>query len=168
MNLGSVCRVSAILPLLMALGCSGGGKPIKVEGKVTLDGKPLPEALIQFLPEGEQGGPPANGLSGTDGTFRLTTFNSGDGALPGTYKVTVTVGTEEDSSHADLKGQGGEGTDPSKMMGAMKDYQGKNKKPGPKKSSLPASYSDPKKTTLKQVIPPPDGKVILELRSSGS
>src|SRR5262245_12253374 len=106
MNLGSVCRVSAILPLLMALGCSGGGKPIKVEGKVTLDGKPLPEALIQFLPEGEQGGPPANGLSGTDGTFRLTTFNSGDGALPGTYKVTVTVGTEEDSSHADLKGQG--------------------------------------------------------------
>ena len=152
-----------VLPLLLTLGCSGGEKPIKVEGEVKLDGKPLENAMILFTPEDK--GTPASGTSGSDGSFRLTTYSSGDGIKPGTYKVTVTL--------TDLVT--GDGTqapnmnDPKAMAEAMKKFAEKNKnKPAAKKPSLPASYSDVSKTTLKQVIPPPEGKIVLDLRSSGS
>src|SRR6266511_1250628 len=93
MNARISCRVLALLPLLVGLGCSGGGKPVKVEGVATLDGKPLPAAMIQFIPDG--GGVPANGVTGTDGTFRLTTYSSSDGAMPGTYKVLVSLAASD-------------------------------------------------------------------------
>src|SRR5438046_2180107 len=68
--------------LLAQAGCGGaGGKPVKVEGVVTLDGKPLDRALVSFIPVA-QGGHQANGQTGLDGTFHLTTYTSGDGALP--------------------------------------------------------------------------------------
>jgi hypothetical protein len=162
MNAGFLWRGLAILPLLAALGCSGGGKPVKVEGMVTLDGKALPGAMVQFVPDGEKG-IGAAGVTGTDGSFRLTTFSSGDGVLPGTYKVLVSLPGSEDESGSQINPE-----DKKAMIDAMKQHMEKSKKPKPKKPSLPVTYSDPKKTTLKQVIPPPDGKVTLDLRSSGS
>lgn len=155
--------VLALLPLLVALGCSGSGRPVKVNGVVTLDGKPLPNAMVSFINEDEKG-PPANGGTGSDGTFRLTTYSSGDGALPGTYKVTVSLAPEEEQ--VDLA-SGERGSDPAKMMAAMKAVRDKARKPGPKKANLHPTYSDLKKTTLKQIIPSPDGKVVLDLKTGG-
>src|SRR5262245_12374499 len=71
-----------------ALGC-GQGKTVKVEGVVTLDGKPLPAATVTFVPDGN--GRAASGRTDQDGIFRLTTFRTDDGAVPGEYKVTVVV-----------------------------------------------------------------------------
>jgi HEAT repeat protein len=70
-------------------GCRGQGKPVKVEGSLTLDGKPFSGATITFVPA-EGSGRSASGLSEQDGSFRLTTFKPDDGALPGEYKITVT------------------------------------------------------------------------------
>src|SRR5262249_50056903 len=69
-------------------GC-GGKKPVKVEGTVTLDGEPLAGVTVSFRPKGDETGRSANGMTGSDGTFRLTTFMPNDGALPGEYTIVV-------------------------------------------------------------------------------
>jgi hypothetical protein len=77
----------ALAFLLLAWGC-GSAKPVKVEGIVLLDGKPVEGATVSFVPDGETGRP-ADALTGPDGVFRLNTFSPEDGALPGDYRVVV-------------------------------------------------------------------------------
>jgi len=81
----------ALVPLVLLVvpGCGGKGKPVRVNGSVTLDGKPLAGATVTFVPAGAARGRMAGGITDGDGQFRLTTFAEGDGALPGEYKVTV-------------------------------------------------------------------------------
>lgn len=69
------------------LGC-GPTRPetAPVAGRVTFQGKPVAEGMITFLPEH---GRPAIGAIGPDGGYRLTTFETGDGAPPGKYTVTI-------------------------------------------------------------------------------
>jgi len=145
------------LPLAAALGCGPAGLT-RVSGKVTLDGQPLSGAMVQFIPE--EGGNPANGVTGSDGSFRLSTYSTGDGARPGTYKVLVQLVDENAAGVAPP-----DPSDPKGMMDAMKKFKesSASKKKG---KNLPATYSDPKKSTLKQVVPP-TGEVLLELRSTG-
>jgi hypothetical protein len=82
--------VAFSMVLLMGLfaGCSN---LVAVQGEVTLDGKPLPNAKVMFMPKG--GGRPAEGTSDAGGKFRLTTNQPLDGAAPGEYVVTVTART---------------------------------------------------------------------------
>ena len=70
---------------LLATGCGSKNKLHKVEGTVTYDGKPLAGATVQFVPL-DSNGTTANGMTGDDGSFRLTTHSTGDGAKPGDYK----------------------------------------------------------------------------------
>src|SRR5205823_4984131 len=86
--------VLAFALLGIGTGCRQARKTYKVEGLVTLDGKPLAGATVSFLPEA-QDGQPAAGLTGRDGVFRLQTFYPGDGALPGSYKIVVTKSDDE-------------------------------------------------------------------------
>jgi hypothetical protein len=93
----------AVLALAIASGLAGGcsGPDIQfVEGVVTLDGKPLPQAIICFTPD--DGGLPATGMTAQDGSFRLSATQGGQfgrGTTPGTYTVTVSklvrLGTPE-------------------------------------------------------------------------
>ena len=85
--------------LALTLGGCGSDRPqtIPVSGTVTLDGSPIEGAIVGFTPTG--GGRPATGTTDTSGKFTLTTFEDGDGALPGTHTVTVTK----------MKSSGGEG-----------------------------------------------------------
>jgi hypothetical protein len=71
--------------LVGGLGC--GGKAVETEGVVTLDGRPVEAAVVRFLPE-QRGGTPATGLTGKDGTFRLSSPHEG-GVWPGDYRVVV-------------------------------------------------------------------------------
>ncbi len=80
--------------LLLVFGCGQPGhQPVPVSGKVTLDGKPLPEAHVRLIGEGFD--PPLvqnpNGYTDADGSFKLTYLTNGDGAPPGKYKVVVTL-----------------------------------------------------------------------------
>jgi hypothetical protein len=71
----------------IAAGC-GDGRParVPVSGKVLIDGKPLTFGAVRFTPvEGR----PATGELDADGLFSLSTFESGDGAVPGAHAVTV-------------------------------------------------------------------------------
>ncbi|MGY8768664.1 MAG: carboxypeptidase-like regulatory domain-containing protein [Pirellulales bacterium] len=69
------------------LGCGSGSSTVPVQGIVTLDGETVEGATIAFTPV--EGGRLCTGATDASGTFKLTTKKSGDGAMPGSYKVTV-------------------------------------------------------------------------------
>jgi len=77
-------------------GCGGvdSAKPkvYPVSGKVTKKGQPLTAGEVMFTPSGGPEGASghiATGQIGSDGSYTLTTFNTGDGAVLGKHKVTV-------------------------------------------------------------------------------
>jgi hypothetical protein len=77
-----------IIVLCMALSGCGRGRPATatVGGRVTYRGKPVPSGRIAFQPEE---GRLAMGTLGPDGSYTLTTFQPGDGALLGKHRVTI-------------------------------------------------------------------------------
>lgn len=74
--------------LLATAGCSGG-KRSPVAGKVTFQGKTVNGGSLTFTPQGE--GKPATATIQSDGTFNAGSTEEGDGAAPGTYRVTYSA-----------------------------------------------------------------------------
>ncbi len=92
--------------LLAAAGC-GAQQPgtYPVRGKVTYpDGTPVTAGMVEFEPS-QKGGVPlserynARGRIHEDGSYSLTTFREGDGAVPGRHRVIV----QEPYPDADLE-----------------------------------------------------------------
>lgn len=69
-------------------GCGGGPRVVPVQGTVQFEGKPLRYGSVMFQPESGQ---PARGTIQPDGSFVLTTYNKGDGAVVGTHRVRITA-----------------------------------------------------------------------------
>lgn len=73
------------------LGCGsasvGPVSTLPVKGKVTYKGTPITSGQIRFEPEGM--GREAHGEIQPDGSFELTTYSSGDGAVPGAHRVSI-------------------------------------------------------------------------------
>ena len=146
----------AVLPAaLLAAGCAGGGtaQPVKVRGVVKLDDKPIEGAMVVFLPADSKSGHNAQGVTRGDGSFQLSTYRDGDGALPGEYKVVVQY-NEGVAAPA--------GNDMKSAMTGMQANM--KKKQGPAKIVIPAQYSDPGQTKLRQKVPA-DGDVTFDLKS---
>lgn len=91
-----------ILALAVALtltsGCARTKERVKswsgdVQGRVRLDGKPMPGGTITFLPDQSAGDEirPGVGRIDRDGTYRIGNSNTVEptGVRPGEYKVTV-------------------------------------------------------------------------------
>jgi len=77
------------LPILIGCGSSSGlPKTYQVTGKVTLKGKPVEGAIVTFI--SDQKTKEAVGSTNANGEYKLSTFGPGDGALPGSYKITIT------------------------------------------------------------------------------
>jgi hypothetical protein len=73
-------------------GCAPAESLIPVEGKITLDGKPLTKGSVIFHPDASKGNATLNQPHGEidpSGTYRLFTQRDRDGAPPGWYKVSV-------------------------------------------------------------------------------
>lgn len=68
--------------LALCIGC--GPAPVAVEGDVRLDGKPLDEAAILFVPLNAERQKTGTAIQG--GTYHLP---AADGLLPGTYRVEI-------------------------------------------------------------------------------
>lgn len=81
-----VVLVSAVLA-----GCGGGPLPTyEAGGTVTFpDGKPLSGGWVEFQPVEAPLSVGARGEIQPDGTFRLGTFESGDGAIEGEHRALV-------------------------------------------------------------------------------
>ncbi len=84
--------------ITVAAGC--GGPPTLqteyVEGLVTVDGEPVADAIVTFVPVTEGQGASATGMTNAQGIYKLTATVTGDvaatpeaGTLPGEYHVGV-------------------------------------------------------------------------------
>jgi len=86
-NVGLVVAIATVSGLS---GCGGGPRLVPVTGNVTLNGKPLGEAGIVFIPDASN----TEGLAGNDqtgpaGNYKAMTQGR-SGLVPGKYKVVIT------------------------------------------------------------------------------
>lgn len=124
---------------LLVLGCGGPSdapEVAPVSGTLTVKGQPKGDLNVVFYPE--SGGRPATGITAADGTFTLTTLNTGDGAPVGTCKVAVTGGATEAI---------GETGPPMPGMEGYAEYM------KAQAEAIDPKYSDPAKSGLVYTVP---------------
>jgi hypothetical protein len=81
-----------IVVCLLVSGCSEGGPEIAgVKGKVTMDGKPLANAAVVFVPEK---GRPAGARTDAEGNYELTFTEGRKGTMPGVNKVRISTAAD--------------------------------------------------------------------------
>lgn len=89
-----------VAPIVVTCFLSGcGSEYATVTGKITLDGQPLPNATVSFMPEDDEGRP-SFGRTGADGRYSLQETNRVTGALPGKYTVRITTYVEGNPDEA--------------------------------------------------------------------
>ena len=91
--------IGCFVLVALLVGCGETGdtnrpKTVPVTGSVTYNGQPVEGATVTFV-TGGSGGRGALGTTDASGKFQLTTFEAGDGAIPGSYKVTIAKTTGE-------------------------------------------------------------------------
>src|SRR5439155_4989622 len=148
MNRPAKLALSILVTVRIVLtGCSNSSRPstYPVTGTVTLQGKPVAGAAITFVPTGSEG-EAASAITDPDGKYALTTWQAGDGARPGEYRVKVSK--QEQTT-----------VDPSKMVRNLsieeeqKIYVEKKKAPPPAKSLVPSKYQDESSSGLSHTVP---------------
>ncbi|MFO0791361.1 MAG: hypothetical protein U0805_18020 [Pirellulales bacterium] len=90
----NICDLYAHRILILAVsaaalvlgGCNRGPQMGQVSGKVLLNGQPLKFGTVAFQPPSGQ---PSIGDIQNDGTFSLSTYRPGDGAIVGHHRVRV-------------------------------------------------------------------------------
>ncbi len=79
--------MSVLLAICMVVGCGQSGPEIaRVHGTVTLDGKPLPGAVIMFVPVS---GRPSASETDANGRYVLEFSAGRKGAIPGMNRVEI-------------------------------------------------------------------------------
>lgn len=126
----------ALIPAALALalvagaGCGGSStehpETVPVKGTVSYQGKPLTSGTISFVSDTGQ---TASGSIGSDGSYTLSTFAEGDGAVLGHHKVSVVA----DDQPGDI------------MPGSSPGYK-------PTKAVVPKKYNDPGSSTLEATV----------------
>jgi len=120
-------------------GCGGSvvrPEMAQVQGSVTYRGKKIDKGLVTYTPvnsSGVSGGTNALGPIESDGSYSLTTFNTGDGAILGQHVVTVSVPSQDIRELNKPKADG--------SIAYILP-----------KSAIPARYSDSTKSPLRQTV----------------
>jgi len=128
---------------LILAGCGGGGsdsdrpETVPATGTVTLQGQPVEGANVAFVAESAEG---RGAVATTDesGHFELTTFEPGDGAIPGKYKVKISKTVTEGGL--------------SQEQAQAYDEKGLPHPPTRTKELLPPMYKDPNKSGLTEEV----------------
>ncbi|MEO1990508.1 MAG: carboxypeptidase-like regulatory domain-containing protein [Pirellulales bacterium] len=126
-SLAWICAVIVITTVLAGCG-SKGPSVYSVTGTVTVDGTPLPNVQVAFLPT-ESNRQASLGVTDASGKFDLT-YGSSDrkGAEPGSYKVVLTQLSNETEEEA------------------MARYSGSGAPEAEQKQSFPTEYASPEQT----------------------
>ena len=87
-------RLAASLAVALGLigcGSSNGLSLGRVSGTITYKGEPIKRGTVIFMPDESKGlvGPAAMGTIGSDGSYVMTTEQTGDGAMIGLHKVGI-------------------------------------------------------------------------------
>jgi hypothetical protein len=110
----------------MVVGCGGetGPEVYPVAGTVLYRGEPVEGAVVAF--QSENATKLATGTTDPQGRFELSTYEPGDGAVPGKHKVTVTKIAQA--------GGGSSGT------ASMEEAYQSTQAPAEAKNQLPSKY----------------------------
>ena len=90
----------ALMVALLPAGCGGSHKTPPVSGRITLEGKPLANAMVSFVPVapvGDKNRPPSSvGITDADGRYSLVLNGDPEttGAMVGKHKVMITLGAQ--------------------------------------------------------------------------
>jgi hypothetical protein len=80
-------RLALVVGTLGIIGCSDSPSTYAVAGKIEFDdGTPFGAGFVIFNPDH---GPAPRATVGEDGTFALSTFEPGDGAPTGKYRIAI-------------------------------------------------------------------------------
>jgi hypothetical protein len=138
--------------LVGIVGCpaTGPARPTtyEVTGTVMYNGAAVDGAVVSFSPKGE--GHAATGTTDASGAFSLTTFESGDGAVPGSYAVTVYKtegGGIDDSAIPEVSEE-----DPGAAYEAMEAMGAEGEAETEAKDLLPVKYKNPDTSGLDQEV----------------
>jgi hypothetical protein len=145
--------------LMTLCGCGGNAGYETVRGEVRLDGEPVPEAAVAFVPE-DPHGEGATGYTDENGRFVMKSHFA-DGVKPGKYKVRIEALAEKPPptkgmSEIMAEKYAGGGKD---SKGAAKDAKAaynemtKGSTSKRKRLATPAIYNDIDKTPLRADVP---------------
>jgi hypothetical protein len=124
-------RLGVFVSLLAAVGCGTKTKLVQVEGTVKQKGKPMPEIMVEFLPDAKDG-MRSIGKTDENGHFVLATDDNEPGVVPGKHRVIV----------RDLGVFGG------KFLGRKLEHAGEKGGPVLKPNRVPDNYTTALKTPL--------------------
>ena len=147
---------------LLLTGCNSGEGRVqthKVKGKVTYNGSPVASATVTFAPQ-EKGTPTAMGITDAQGMYTLTTYDSGDGAGAGLYKVLVYKMDQAAASTPSAPAHDPTGAGPSGAPSHSGPKGGQKKAGG---SLLPEKYMKADTTTLTKNVVGGENEINLEL-----
>lgn len=81
--------LTALILVFASAGCGSSGPEIAyVTGRVTMDGRPLANATVVFIPEN---GRPAGASTDSDGNYVLNFTEGRRGAIPGKNAIRITT-----------------------------------------------------------------------------
>lgn len=143
--------VALITLLFLIPGCGKRGLKglVSCSGVVTLDGAPVEGANILFATKGSGAkSASASAITDAEGKFQLMTVESGDGAFPGEYRVSV-MKTNSTYQGIPLREWQEKNKDP-KTGQPSKEY---NKDKVKIEYIVPEKYSDVMKSGLEYTIP---------------
>jgi hypothetical protein len=104
MNKKLSCAASILALFSLLIGCGDGGPELaSVKGVVTLDGQPVPNAVLTFVP---QQGSPSYGRTSREGNYELMFTDVKRGAMLGTHQVSIEVQRVSKEELAEMKAQG--------------------------------------------------------------
>ncbi len=77
--------------LLAIVGCGGSDVPslADVSGTIQMDGKPLANASVTFIPEN---GRPSSGMTDSSGFYTMSYSEQAEGVVPGSCRVMISTG----------------------------------------------------------------------------
>lgn len=152
------CGLICLLGLFSGCGGGAGDVPkdraptVPASGTLTYNGQPVGGASISLI-NVEFEKPGASAVTADDGTFTLTTFSPGDGAVPGEFRVGV-IKTEvqgADNSYFDVESPNYGKTPPP---GAE----------GKKVFVIPEKFNNPDTAGLKVQVSAENSEIKLELK----
>jgi hypothetical protein len=144
-------RIGIVLISVALFGCGKSSTTVPVSGIVKLDGKPLANASVSFVPEGQ--GKQATGTTDEFGKFVLSTIDPRDGAMPGHYKVIISPNS------APIEAPEGQSADEGMVSDAAAAKSKKQTVP-----KFPQAYTRIDETPLVEKVPA-DSEIVYDLSS---
>lgn len=156
-------KIGLMLLAVLVASC-GDNRPtlVPIQGKLSLDGNPMPFKHVKFLPENVTPGVGGGGVSDKEGNYSLLAIRPGSikdevGVPPGNYRVIVVEPLyDPEATAAPAKPEDG----PAPAVGV----------PLPRKSNarvaIPPKYGNAETTPLKVEVPAKGGTIHLDMKSA--